>query len=370
MILLAQTLPSATPNAATQSLTELAATAAGDNRLYWEVLWQSFFKSGLWAGLEVAAGIVAVLALLFWGAAFFRGMLEDDVTPALSELVWPFVVVFGLVQDPNGLSNLARWIDAARTLPYVLVDVISARASDPAFNGELTEEWQEINLQSTIRLAGYRVGMEQLVRSLYNQCATLPVGQFSSCLQSRSGEVSAIVQMISANAPSSTFQTEAKEIDDVFSGEADPYTATSRSRTIFARDGSTDVLLAILLSWQKDTLPMVEYALMASATMAPLCLAASLLPIGNRAIIGWLISFSGICVAYVSYYVLVGLASHNYLYNTGGLDSPAYLLKTALIDPALAILIGTGTARSLQSGAGHYFSQPFGYGFGMIRKFW
>lgn len=292
MIVLAQALPSSTPEAAAESLAQIAQQAAGQNRLYWDGLWENLFNSGLWLGLEKATAVVAGLALLFWGANFLRGLIEEDSTPALSELLWPLLVIFGLLHNSSGTSNLAGWINFARTVPYTLVDIIS----DYAEQG-LNDSAQPLDLQDSILLAEYRVGMEQLVRNLYNQCAALPVGQFQSCLKERQPDVEAIVQMVRARSTTSSpaLETATQEIEQVFSGQLDPYTGTSATRNLFAHDAALDTFLVILLSAQKNTLPAIEYALIVCATLAPFCLGASLLPLGNRAILGWGVSFAGIC---------------------------------------------------------------------------
>jgi len=339
-MLLAQTAPDDSVLQAAGALLDFAVAAAQSNRGYWQQMWQGLFDSGLWAGLEWCAGGIAVFSAIFWGANFLRGLLEEDATPALADLIWPLLVIFFLVHPPGQRSNLARLIDGARTVPYVMVDQIQLRAATDT-----------LDLQNVIRLAGYRIALEQLVRGIYNQCAALPVAAFQRCLQDNATEADEVVQALAALNPQA-FAAEAEEISRVFRGELDPYTETRWSNQIFARDAVKDTLVVLLLSWQKDTLPMVEYALMASALMAPLCLAASLLPFGPRPIIGWLGGFVGICTAFVSYYVLMGLSAHNYLYNLGGFDTVAYLIKVGLLDPLFGLAVGVGGGRGWLSGAG------------------
>lgn len=355
-ILFAQTPPDDSVLQATESLLGLAVTAAQSNRAYWDGMWNSLFDSGLWAGLEWCAGGIALFSVVFWGAFFMRGLLAEDVTPALSDMVWPLVILFFLVHPAGTRSNLTRMLDAARTVPYTMVDQISLRTS-----GDL------LDLQNTIRLAGYRIAMEQLVRAIYNQCAALPVASFQTCLSAHSQETSDVIQMLSSISEE-VFAAEAEEIEQVFRGERDPYTGTQLSSQVFARDSVKDALIAFLLSWQKDTQPMVEYALLASATMAPLCLAASLLPFGNRPILGWLAGFIGTCTAFVGYYILMSLSAHNYLYNLGGFDTPAYMIKAALIDPLLGVFLGIGSTRGFLHGTGYLPISPVGLGMGLLGR--
>ncbi|MBW4699626.1 MAG: hypothetical protein KME03_17350 [Aphanocapsa lilacina HA4352-LM1] len=357
-----------TPDSAAEGLAQFAQQAASQNRLYWDGLWQSLFSSGLWLGLEAAAGVVAGLALLVWGAFFLRGLIEEDSTPALSELLWPLLVIFGLVHTGSGTSNLAGWINSARTVPYTLVDIVSNYSGRELTT--LSTATGPLDLHDTILLAEYRVGMEQLVRNLYNQCATLPVGQFKPCLAERRGDVRAVLAVVRSRVTTSeAFESAAQEIDQVFSGTIDPYTAVSATRALFARDATVDGWMVMLLSWQKNTVPTLEYALMVSASLAPLCLAASLLPVGNRSILGWAAGFAGICTAYFSYYILLGLGAHNYVFNLGfGLDGTAFLMKTCLVDPLIALVLGIGSTRSLLWGGGYLLTSPHGYGFGLLRR--
>lgn len=95
-----------TPDSAAEGLAQFAQQAASQNRLYWDGLWQSLFSSGLWRGLGRRPG--------WWrgwrcwcGGIFLRGLIEEDSTPALSELLWPLLVIFGLVHTGSGTSNLA-----------------------------------------------------------------------------------------------------------------------------------------------------------------------------------------------------------------------------------------------------------------------
>jgi hypothetical protein len=357
-MLFMQTLPSTSAQQAAQDLLDLAITAAQSNRSYWSTLWNDLFESGLWSGLEFVAGGIAVFCAMFWGAFYLRGLLQDDITPAMSDLVWPMLVIFFIFHKPNTQSNLVKFLNAARTVPYTIVDQISLNASKKG-DGNL-------NLQNTIRLAGYRIAMEQMVRSLYNQCAALPQASFQTCLADHAAEANAIVSNLDSVAPG-TFQAEANEISQVFSGQIDPYTKTVWSNQVFVRDGIKDVLIAVLLSWQKNTLPMVEYALMSCVTMAPLCLGASMLPFGTRPIVGWLSSFVAICTAFVTYYILAALSAHNYLYNPGGFDSTAFMLKSSLIDPALGAIIGAASGRSFLSNAGaSLLGSASGYGVGFL----
>lgn len=356
MILLAQTTaPASSESNAAQSLADLAVDAAYSNRLYWSELWERFLGGSLWASLEYGALTIAVLALLLWGAFFLRGLLQEEITPALSELIWPLLVIIGLVHPAGQSSTLAQVINGARTVPYMIVDLISS--------GTLVDG---LNLQESIRLAGYRIGVEQLVRNLYGQCAALPVKQFSDCLQDQGDEVETILSTLMTEE---VFQDEATQIRQVFAEGLDPYTASTLTGQTFVRDEAADVVITLLLSWQKDTLPMFEYALMASAAFAPFSLAASLLPVGNRAILAWASSFVGICTAFTTYYILMGLAANNFIDNVGGLDSPAYLLKAGLIDPLVAASLGYSGARGAYWGMGqHLISSPFGYGFGLLRR--
>lgn len=354
-MLLLQVLPSTSAQQAAQDLLDLAISAAQSNRSYWSTLWQELFDSGLWAGLEFVAGGIAVFCAMFWGAFYLRGLLQDDITPAMTDLIWPMLVVFFIAHPPSTQSNLVKFLNAARTVPYTMVDQISLRAAGDS-----------LNLQNTIRLAGYRIAMEQMVRSLYNQCAALPQASFQTCLADNAAEANAIVSSLDSVAQG-VFQEEANEIDQVFRGQIDPYTKTVWSNQIFVRDGIKDVLIALLLSWQKNTLPMVEYALMSCVTMAPLCLGASLLPFGTRPIVGWLGSFVAICTAFVSYYILMALSAHNFLYNSGGFDSSAFILKSTLVDPLIGATIGAASGRSFLNNAGaSLLSSATGYGIGFL----
>jgi hypothetical protein len=354
-MLFMQTLPSTSAQQAAQDLLDLAIAAAQSNRSYWSTLWKDLFNSGLWVGLEFVAGGIAVFCAMFWGAFYLRGLLQDDITPAMSDLIWPMLVIFFIAHTPGNQSNLVKLLNAARTVPYTIVDQISLRAAGDS-----------LNLQNTIRLAGYRIAMEQMVRSLYNQCAALPQASFQKCLADHAAEANAIVSSLDSVAPG-IFQAEANEINQVFSGQIDPYTKTVWSNQVFVRDGIKDVLIAVLLSWQKNTLPMVEYALMSCVTMAPLCLGASMLPFGTRPIVGWLSSFVAICTAFVSYYILAALSAHNYLYNPGGFDSTAFMLKSSLIDPLLGAIIGAASGRSFLANAGaSLLGSASGYGVGFF----
>lgn len=354
-MLFIQVLPSSNAQQAAQDLLDLAVGAAQSNRTYWSTLWQSLFDSGLWVGLEFVAGGIAVFCAMFWGAFYLRGLLQDDITPAMADLIWPMMIIFFIAHTPGSRSNLVKFLNAARTVPYAIVDQISLRAAGDT-----------LNFQNTIRIAGYRIAMEQMVRSLYNQCAALPQASFQKCLADRAAETNAIVSSLNSTAQG-TFQEEASEINQVFSGQIDPYTKTVWSHQIFVRDGVKDVLIALLLSWQKNTLPMVEYALMTCVTMAPLCLGASLLPFGTRPIIGWLGSFIAICTAFVSYYILMALSAHNYLYNPGGFDSSAFMIKSTLLDPLLGAMIGAASGRSFLANAGaSLLGSATGYGVGLL----
>ncbi len=302
-------------------------------------LWEQTLTGGLYASLCKVGVLFAVGSLALFMVQWGKQMLNGEEQRAVAELIWPLVVALLLANNgkilASGTLMLRGYINTVNN--YVL--------EYTAADADLRAAYQQGIGQAAVEAA---------VGNAIQQCrsAQLSNQEQIECLQQAKEELQAkfpnIFQGDKGEGISGWVLQGLDKIDQAaqeadggsnpIEGIANKLTAAS-SAAIGAVVTSfiTSLLLALNNAYQWG----LELALLLTALIGPLAVGGSLMPIGTKAIVGWLTGFFTVAIAKLSFNIILGLAGQ--LVASAQASQPMiFLAFIGIVAPFLATGIAAG----------------------------
>jgi hypothetical protein len=310
--------------------------------------WRQIFTSAasvtdfsLYGLIVDLARLFAVGALVFFMLRFVYAIVhEGDYQEPIRMLVWPLVVVLFLSNDGQLLAG------GTRALRAELNDVAAGVLEVTALN---------INLEQAIRgaLAKGVIGVETSAQ--IQQCQTLIGESQVECLESAYEQIEATIGAFEENWIVDAAGNVAgripllEQIRSSVQGAVDAYNTSGGDvgQVLpgffggFVGSQTRAIVYSLLTAFQWGFVNLIQISMLLTGLMAPIALAASLLPFGGKPIFAWLTGFFSLGFVQIMYNIIVGFAAV-VIVNANTFDTNGYLVLIALLAPALAIALASG----------------------------
>jgi hypothetical protein len=307
----------------------------------WAETWTAVLgeDSSLWRTMtQRIAPIICALSLVY--------LTLTDVTEAArkqswSELinmfVWPLVIVIMLgANNGQGLAGVAIGL---RNIGYELNKIL------------LEAQINDTRLDQAIRtVAMTQSGMSE-INMILTECQGKVAEEYDECLEINREEIDRIIERAEeqAGGPLNTL----KSVAEFLFTEVNPAgrfidTGIGIATGDFFREEFVPIVKVILMAIQWAFVNTLEAAILLTALVSPLALAASILPLGGKPIVGWLIGYISLLSMQLYYNILVGLIA--VIITTSGAETFAdvgFLMFIAIFSPFLSILLASGGGTAL-----------------------
>ncbi len=302
-------------------------------------LWEQTLTGGLYASLCKVGVLFAVGSLALFMVQWGKQMLNGEEQRAVAELIWPLVVALLLANNgkilASGTLMLRGYINTVNNyvLEYTAADA-DLRAAYQQGIGQAAVEVAVGNAIQQCRSA--QLSNQEQIECLKQAKEELQA-KFPNIFQGDKGEGISGWVLQGLDKIDQAAQ-EADGGSNPIEGIANKLTAAS-SAAIGAVVTSfiTSLLLALNNAYQWG----LELALLLTALIGPLAVGGSLMPIGTKAIVGWLTGFFTVAIAKLSFNIILGLAGQ--LVATAQASQPMiFLAFIGIVAPFLATGIAAG----------------------------
>jgi hypothetical protein len=302
-------------------------------------LWEQTLTGGLYASLCKVGVLFAVGSLALFMVQWGKQMLNGEEQKAVAELIWPLVVALLLANNgkilASGTLMLRGYINTVNNyvLEYTAADT-DLRAAYQQGIGQAAVEAAVGNAIQQCRSA--QLSNQEQIECLKQAKEELQA-KFPNIFQGDKGEGIGGWVLQGLDKIDQAAQ-EADGGSNPIEGIANKLTAAS-SAAIGAVVTSfiTSLLLALNNAYQWG----LELALLLTALIGPLAVGGSLMPIGTKAIVGWLTGFFTVAIAKLSFNIILGLAGQ--LVATAQASQPMiFLAFIGIVAPFLATGIAAG----------------------------
>ena len=301
----------------------------------WNKNWGELISTdnGIWAGLSTFGLALAALSLILvslkMGSDYQQGrFFWSDLA---GFIVWPLVITFFLSGNGYILSQTVLLI---RGIAHEqVVNVLELELADVTFKRALAD----ITLTNSVR---------NQIAAIYAECQGKPSEEFNNCLL----EKQPVVEEIIARA------------EEINGGPLEAIGAWAEdTAAFFANPGAgfmasvSAMLVALLQALQWAFVNILEASLLMTATLAPVAVGLSVLPLGSRPIWAWGSGFLGLFTAQLGYNIIVGLAA-TVIVSAGAqtFSDLGFLAILSIFAPGLALLLGGGGGVALYQGLNNY----------------
>ena len=304
----------------------------------WDDTWDVFITNpnGIYIALVNIGRIFALFSIVLFIYNFLRNMLADEGYHALSDLIWPIIVILLFVNDASLLrqstSAMRGIINQTNTEVLTLAD---------------TSLQFEQNLEEVVDFAS----AQQTIRDIRAQCNGIPDNaQLIACLEG--AQVQAQVVIASYNAKYAESIWSKSLLDLVQTGITNllstPQRALELAGTV-VNSGISLVVEAFLASLQIAFQYLIELSFLLTAMLGPLALGLTLSPMGGKPLYGWLIAFFSVGLAKLYFNVITAILV-TMIHKAGPLDLMADMILLGLLSPVLAFGMAAGGGMAIFNG--------------------
>ncbi|MGJ5674494.1 MAG: hypothetical protein ACR9NN_12915 [Nostochopsis sp.] len=321
---LAQSNTSDIPNILNSgSTTAKTISESWDNQ--WLDLLQNNTSENLYGALTNLGVFFAVGTLLFFMIQWLRDVIYSEYSRPISALIWPFIVVILLTNTGSGsvLSNLTLGI--RNFLNTVNQQVITTADANKNYQ-------QALNMSVAEEVAG----------SMMRPCESLTGEQQNQCFM-RAKEKTEILWQTYRDLYG----------DKVWIGRLEnkinqiALSSTSVSENTFNSFLGSTVQTSIknfLISLQYAFQNLIEATMLLVATLGPLAVGGSLLPVAGKPIFAWMTGFFSLGIAKISF-TIIAILTATVIVNGPGEDASAdpdlmwFMIFLGLLAPIVSLLL-------------------------------
>lgn len=302
-------------------------------------LWNITLSGGLYSSLCTVGVMFAIATLTFFIVEWTKNMLDNQERRAISDLIWPIVVVILMANNGQLLSQgtlaLRNYIN--NTNNFVLNYTATTANLSAAFQ-------QAVNMgaaRSAISLAIQNCqnsGLEpQEQISCLNDAQTSMTQQYPEYFSRNSGVFGWMIDAI---------QRATQAGSDALNNGQNPLQAVFSSASSLVGSGVIEIIYPILLALNGAYQWAIELTMLTTALLGPIAVGSSLLPYGAKAIFTWLTGFLTVGMAKLSFNIITGLAGE--IIAESKSDQPLFFLFViGIFAPFLASGLAAGGGMSL-----------------------
>ena len=331
LIIFAQTnfykAPSPNFGERSSDITKDGALAADLIAKSFDQLWQDTFKGQLYASIANVGALFALGTLLIFMVQWTKAMLEGDNSKALSEMIWPLIVIFLLAGHGKNLASVTLGLRGIiQQTNQTLLETTSASI-------RLQEAYQEVMKAN---------GDADSVRQYQIQCeAKSNPQEEKQCYEQSIKKAEEIAKNAKNKHNSETPQEGGAPWDQV----KDLLKQILKFRQSVVQLVMRGVLFGIAAAFQW----VVEICLLVTGLLGPLAVGGSLLPIGKRPIIAWLTALFSVGLVKICYNMISGLVAI-IMFTSGVFDSMIFPIVIGFFAPILSLALAAGGGLSILNG--------------------
>lgn len=309
------------------NITKDGAIAADLIAKSFDQLWQDTFKGQLYASIANLGALFALGTLLIFMVQWAKTMLEGDDSKALSEMIWPLIVIFLLAGHGKNLAS------ATLGLRGIIQETNKTLLETTSASIRLQEAYQEVMEAN---------GDADTVRQYQIECeAKSNPQEEKQCYEKSIKEA----EKIAKDAKSKNEQTQEEGVSPI--GEIrNLLKQILNFRQSFGQLVMRGVLFGIAAAFQW----IIEISLLVTGLLGPLAVGGSLLPIGKKPIIAWLTAFFSIGLVKVCYNMISGLVAIIMFTSNNVFDSMTFPLIIGFFAPILSLALAAGGGLSVLNG--------------------
>jgi hypothetical protein len=291
----------------------------------WLDLLQNNITNNLYGALTNLGIFFAVGTLLFFMLQWLKDVINSEYSRPFSDLIWPLIIVALLANSGNGsmLSNLT--LGVRNFLNTVNQQVITTADADKTYQ-------QALNMSIAEDVAG----------SVLRPCQSLSGAKQSQCFVKASEKITVLWQEyrnLYGNKPwIDRLENKVNQI---------AYNTGSVSENSFnSLLGSTiqTIIKSFLVSLQYAFQNLIEVTMLLIATLGPLAVGGSLLPVAGKPIFAWLTGFMAVGISKISFNIVAMLTSA-VIVNGPGQDVSTdpdlmwFMIFLGILAPSISLLV-------------------------------
>jgi hypothetical protein len=291
----------------------------------WLDLLQNNITNNLYGALTNLGIFFAVGTLLFFMLQWLKDVINSEYSRPFSDLIWPLIIVALLANSGNGsmLSNLT--LGVRNFLNTVNQQVITTADADKTYQ-------QALNMSIAEDVAG----------SVLRPCQSLSGEKQSQCFVKASEKITVLWQEyrnLYGNKPwIDRLENKVNQI---------AYNTGSVSENSFnSLLGSTvqTIIKSFLVSLQYAFQNLIEVTMLLIATLGPLAVGGSLLPVAGKPIFAWLTGFMAVGISKISFNIVAMLTSA-VIVNGPGQDVSTdpdlmwFMIFLGILAPSISLLV-------------------------------
>lgn len=287
-------------------------------------LWQDYIGGShpIWTNINLISGLIAFVCFGCLLLVILKKAESND--NFLSEIDRLFVAIVIIIMLMNNGQLVA---ESAKVMRSLVVGIDRSVAVSLAGSNKLSQEFRDLLGETKAR---------QVLNDANKACGeflTIDNEKYIDCMEAIfQKEEDALV----ANNGNQGFINRLQEFAiGIKDGtlEAGQYLATT---VVFSEDRIKLYLAGIAFSLSADI------AMFVTALFGPIAIASSLIPVGQKAVYGWITSFYSIGATKVSYTLIVGLMA-DILTTSNGIGDYLLAFMLGKVVPIVAIALGVGS---------------------------
>jgi hypothetical protein len=314
----------------------------------WDARWQDIFdgSNGLYLGINEFAAVIVAGAFIFFAVIWVKAAIDRGILPALSEVIWVFVIMSLLYNNGALLGSVTigiRNIINAQTQLVLNVQIGELSMLD-ALNDVILSQQAKSEIQQLYAECDAKEGKAQI------ECFTSAGERARALLESEfkaKGWWTAGIerQWDKIQSINEEMQERYKQNPNSILSEPDPFI------TYLVQTSGQALAEQMLKSWQWAFSNLIELSMLITGLFGPIAVAGSVIPMQARPLWAWLIGFFSLGMAKFSYNVIIGLAA-TVVVSAEAQDSSSFdfLLLISVLAPVLALALSAGAGMAVFRG--------------------
>ncbi|WP_017655982.1 hypothetical protein [Fortiea contorta] len=297
----------------------------------WDKQWldilQNNSSNNLYRSLTNLGIFFAVGTLMFFMVQWLKDVIYYEYSRPISALIWPFLVVILLNISENGsaLSNLT--LAVRNLINSVNQQIVATTDANQVYQ-------QAVNMSVAEEFAG----------SLLRPCQSLTGEQQTQCLIKAADKMEPLWQEyknVYGNRP--WIERLKTKVDDIKYGT--PTVSETAFNALLGSNLQTSIKY-FFLSLQYGFQNLIEATMLLIATLGPIAVGASLLPVAAKPIFAWTIGFLSVGIAKISFNIIAILTA-SVIVNGPGENLNAdpdlmwFIIFLGILAPILSLLVAT-----------------------------
>lgn len=304
----------------------------------WDESWTLFIgePSQIYIALVNIGRLFALLSLGFFMYKFLRAALADESYDAMSQLVWPLVVVILL-------SNDASLLRQTSTTMRALINQTNAQVLEIA-NASLV---YETHLNEVLDYGN----AEKAIRDVRAQCNGMTNNeQLIACLEQGHQQATAIVDGFNVRYGTTVWGNRLTNlVKTAISDLRDNPLLAANLKGAVVNPLISLAIEAFLAALQNAFHYLVELSFILTAMLGPIALGLTLSPLGGIALYAWIISFLSVGLAKLCFNVVTAMLV-TMIYQAGPLDPMVNMILLGLLAPVLSFAMAAGGGMAVFNG--------------------